>query len=76
MTHTGVVQTVLLKRSHFTSQEAKKWIKEHGYHLTMPDTTAHYFRFRQFPPPSPLMGREKMVPLGDVGFLGVLYGKE
>ena len=75
MTHTGKVQTVLLKRSHFTSQSARKWIKEHGYHLTMPDTTLHYFRFRQFPPMSPLMGRERMVPLGDIGYLGIWYGK-
>ena len=76
MTHTGAVQTVLLKRSKFTEQEAKKWIKEHGYHLTMPDVTAHYYRFRQFPPPSPLMGRERMVALGDIGYIGVMYSKE
>ena len=75
MTHTGKVQTVLLRRSKFTEQEAKKWIKEHGYHLTMPDVTAHYFRFRQHKPFPSLMGRERMIPLGDVGYLGVYYGK-
>jgi hypothetical protein len=75
MTHTGVVQTVLLKRSHFTSQSARAWIKSHGYHLTMPDVTAQYFRFRQFPPPPSLMGRERMVSLGDIGMLGIYYGK-
>jgi hypothetical protein len=41
----------------------------------MPDVTAQYFRFRQFPPPPSLMGRERMVALGDIGYIGVLYGK-
>ena len=76
MTHTGVVQTVLLKKSHFTGPEAKHWIKEHHYHLTMPDETAHYYRFRQHKPFPSMMGRERMVSLGDVGFLGIFYGKK
>jgi hypothetical protein len=75
MTHTGNVQTVLLKRSHFTQQSARAWIKAHNYHLSMPDTTAQYFRFRQFPPSPSGMGRERMVPLGDIGYLGILYPK-
>jgi hypothetical protein len=75
MTHTGAVQTVLLRRSKFTQESARAWIKAHGYHLTMPDVTAQYFRFRQFPPPPSLMGRERMVALGDIGYIGVLYGK-
>jgi hypothetical protein len=41
----------------------------------MPDVTAQYFRFRQFPPSPSGMGRERMVALGDIGFLGILYGK-
>ena len=75
MTHTGVVQTVLLRRSKFTQESARAWIKKHGYHLTMPDTTANYFRFRQHKPFPSLMGHERMIPLGDVGYLGVWYGK-
>ena len=75
MTHTGLVQTVLLRRSKFTQESARAWIKKHGYHLTMPDITPNYYRFRQFPPPPSLMGRERMVSLGDIGMLGIYYGK-
>lgn len=69
-----IVQSVILKKDHFTQREAEHWIKENHYKLTSPDVTQHYYRFRQINPEALHHFRFREVPLGKVGYLIVAYG--
>jgi len=69
------VQSVLLRRSHFTLLEAKKWLEKHGYSHRKVDVTPAYFRFRQRDP-GPLEAlhwRARTVQLGEIGYLIIFY---
>ena len=72
---TGIVQSVILHRSKFTREQAKKWIHDHGYKPSNPDATPHYYRFRQHDPHRmESMGfRARMTPLGNDGYLVIFY---
>jgi hypothetical protein len=70
----SIVQSVILKRSHFTLSEAKAWIEKEGYKHTKVDITPQTFRFRQISPELVKMGyRARMVSMGDIGYLLIFY---
>ena len=42
------VQSILIPRSKFSMEEAKRWVRGHGYSISkLPDVTRTYYRFRQ-----------------------------
>jgi hypothetical protein len=45
-----IIQSIILRKDKFTQREAEQWIREHGYKLTKPDVTRHFYRFRQHEP--------------------------
>lgn len=68
-----VVQSVVLKRSKMTKREADRWIVEHGYKLTAPDITPHFYRYRQAVPIHSASVRFRTIKMGDIGDLIVMY---
>jgi len=46
-----MLQTILFPRAKFTSLEAIKWVKSHGYHFHKIDLTNNFIRIRQMQPP-------------------------
>lgn len=40
-----------MKRRAYRPSQAKRWAKSHGFYYGKMDTTANYYRFRQFAPP-------------------------
>lgn len=76
LTQDHLVQSVILDKSKFHGvQEAKMWIMKHGYKHTSVDETPNTYRFRQVHPDIIKTGhyQAKMVKIGDVGHLLVLY---
>lgn len=72
--HSSIIQSVVLKRSHFTLPEAKAWIASHGYKHSKVDVTPHTFRFRQISPEIVKTGyRARMQKIGDVGYILIFY---
>lgn len=70
----SIVQSVILKRSHFTLAEAKMWAAKEGYKHNKVDITPHTFRFRQVSPDIVKTGyRPRMVRIGDIGYLLIFY---
>jgi hypothetical protein len=43
------IQTILIPK-HFTIQQAKNWLYDHGYKFNKIDDDVHFYRFRQRPP--------------------------
>jgi len=76
MTHYKV-QSVILGRDHFKNLiEARTWLVHHGYKLTDPDITPHYYRFRQINPDVlKHTHRFRSVELKGVGYLIMAYPK-
>ncbi len=69
-----VVQSVLLSRDEFTQEQARDWIKKHGYKAQKVDVTQDYYRYRQADPDTlPFTGRYRTIDLGKVGKLVVVY---
>lgn len=68
-----VVQSVVLSRSKLTRHEADRWVKEHGYKLSAPDITHHFYRYRQVSPDRLHHFRFRTIDLGDIGHLIVAY---
>lgn len=58
------VQSVLIPRSKFSLEQARAWIKDHGYHQTKVDVTDAYYRFRQADPGSFSQLRTKEIGRG------------
>lgn len=71
--HSYIVQSVILKKEHFTQREAEQWIRKNNYKLTKPDITQHYYRFRQMDPNVLHNYRFREVPLGKDGYLVMAY---
>jgi hypothetical protein len=44
------VQSILFDRDYFSLQQAKIWLKRHGYKYGKVHTTKRFYRFRQFEP--------------------------
>ena len=69
-----VVQSVLLSRDEFTQEQARDWIKKHGYKAQKVDVTQDYYRYRQVDPDTlPFTGRYRTIDLGKIGKLVVVY---
>jgi len=71
----GLVQSVLLKKSHFSKEEAKHWIVKHGYKLSTPDVTNRFYRFRQHNPRNleAMHMRFRTIHMGEMGDLILAY---
>ena len=46
----SIVQSVAFSREEWSVQQAKSWLKAHGYKAPRVDKTANFLRFRQLPP--------------------------
>lgn len=68
-----ITQSVTIKRNKMSRYEADRWIKEHGYKLTKPDVTQHYYRYRQVEPERLHGFRFRTIELGDIGHLIISY---
>jgi hypothetical protein len=69
-----LTQSVILRRDKFTKGEAYKWVRDHDYSVRYGvDVTPEYYRFRQNPVIHAVNARYKSIPLGDDGFLIVVY---
>lgn len=44
------VQSVVFDKDYWDLEEAREWLKEHGYKAGEPDETKNTYRFRQFEP--------------------------
>jgi hypothetical protein len=72
----GIVQSVIVKKEAFPDlDDAKAWVRSQGYKTAKVDDTPHTYRFRQLDPNIMRTGKyiDRMIDLGDVGFLNVLY---
>ena len=70
-----LVQSVVLHKSHFNKDEAVEWIHNHEYKHDFVDETPNEYRFRQINPSIIKTGhyRVRNIPIGDEGFLVMLY---
>jgi hypothetical protein len=72
----GIVQSVIIEKSAMPDiDEAKAWVRSKGYKVVKVDETPNTFRFRQIDPSVMRTGKyiDRMVKLGDVGYLNMLY---
>lgn len=71
-----IIQTLVLHKSKFpTAESAREWAVAHKYKANKMDETINEYRFRQASPELTKTGmyHERMLPVGDIGYLGVLY---
>lgn len=72
----GIVQSVIVKKEAYPDlEDARYWVKSQGYKVTKVDETPNTFRFRQIDPSIMRTDKyvDRMVHLGHIGFLNVLY---
>jgi hypothetical protein len=69
-----IVQSVTLKRDKMSKREADAWIRKHGYKMSSPDVTPHFYRYRQVNPERLHGFRFRTIDLGGMGHLIVAYG--
>lgn len=72
----GVVQSVVIEKEQIPDvDDARAWVRSHGYKSGSVDDTPHTYRFRQMDPAILRTGKyvDRMVKLPGVGFLNILY---
>lgn len=73
----GIVQSVVIKKEAFPDiDDARVWVRSHGYKVSKVDETPNTFRFRQLDPNIMKTGKyvDRMIDLDDgVGYLNMLY---
>lgn len=72
----GIVQSVVVEKAQMPDvDEARAWVRGHGYKSASVDDTPHTFRFRQVDPAIMRTGKyvDRMVKIPGVGFLNMLY---
>lgn len=72
----GLVQSVIIKKEAYPDiDDARAWVRSHGYKVSKVDDTPNAYRFRQLDPSIMRTGKyiDRMVPMGDVGYLNMLY---
>lgn len=72
----GIVQSVVILKEAFPDiDDARAWVRSKGYKVVKVDETPDTFRFRQIDPNIMRTGKyvDRMVKLGDVGYLNMLY---
>ena len=72
----GIVQSVIVKKEAFPDiDDARAWVRSQGYKSAKVDDTPHTYRFRQIDPSVMRTGKyiDRMVDLGDIGYLNMLY---
>jgi hypothetical protein len=67
---TTYCQAVLFERLRWTPDEAKAWLKAHGYRYGAMRATERYLRFRQFDPVGKHQYRVKQLGNGVVMVIG------
>lgn len=68
-----VIQSVTLRRDHFSRGEAFAWVRKHGYKATKVDISPHFYRFRQVDPERLHGARFRTIDLGKEGHLILAY---
>ena len=68
-----ITQSVTLRRDKMSKREADAWIRTHGYKLTSPDITPHFYRYRQVNPERLHGFRFRTISLGDIGHAIIAY---
>ena len=68
-----VIQSILLKRSKFEKGRAYAWMRDHGYSVAKLDVTPQFYRFRQVDSDRLKGGRFRMIGLGDIGEMVIVY---
>lgn len=72
----GIVQSVIVKREAYPDiDDARAWVRSQGYSVSKVDETPHTYRFRQIDPNIMRTGKyiDRMVAVGDIGYLNMLY---
>lgn len=72
----GIVQSVVVEKAAFPDiDDARAWVRSQGYKSSGVDETPNTYRFRQINPRIMQTGKyiDRMVKLGDIGFLNMLY---
>lgn len=72
----GIVQSVIVKKEAYPIlEDARAWVRSQGYKTTKVDDTPDTYRFRQIDPSIMRTGKyiDRMVAMGDVGYLNILY---
>lgn len=73
----GIVQSVVIKKEAFPDiDDARVWVRSHGYKVSKVDETPNTFRFRQLDPNIMKTGKyvDRMIDLDDgIGYLNMLY---
>jgi len=68
-----VIQSLALRRDHFTKEAAIRWVKDHGYKADKIDVGPHFFRFRQIDPERLKGGRFRTIDFGNVAHATIVY---
>jgi hypothetical protein len=74
--HRGIVQSVIVKKEAFPDiDDARAWVRSQGYKSAKVDDTPNTYRFRQIDPSVMRTGKyiDRMIDLGDIGYLNTLY---
>jgi hypothetical protein len=72
----GIVQSVVVKKEAYPDiDDARAWVRSQGYKSTKVDDTPNTYRFRQLDPHIMSTGKyiDRMIELGDIGYLNMLY---
>lgn len=70
---TYAIQSIALRRDHFTKDEAFKWIRAHHYRADKVDVGPHFFRFRQIDPERLRGGRFRTIDFGKIAHATIVY---
>jgi len=68
-----VIQSLALRRDHFTKEEAYRWVRSHGYKADKIDVGPNFFRFRQVDPERLRGGRFRTIDFGKVAHATIVY---
>lgn len=66
----SVVQTLLLPRASFSTEEARMWARHHGFTAAKVDVTSDYIRLRQRDPHG--LGRMRTIRFGTGGVKAIV----
>jgi hypothetical protein len=73
----GIVQSVVIKKEAYPDiDDARVWVRSHGYKVSKVDETPNTFRFRQLDPNIMKTGKyvDRMIDLDNgIGYLNMLY---
>ena len=68
-----IVVSVRIKKDKLSEHAAKHWLIDHHYNIHYPDQSLHFWHFRQVPKDIERLNTPKIVKIGDIGQLLVVY---